>query len=145
MILFMFSFKHLIMSKRIRHSVSLAEEWETDWLKYFLCQVDTSEPLILPDKKTNPKAGSGLSLAINIPQFHMINEMPIAIGFRRIDDGDGIESTLVRHKARYHESCKRRGKRKVQEVPQSQTAALTGHQEEEETEQAQIEQTYGKH
>ena len=40
------------------------------------------------------------------------------------------------------------GKRKVQGLPQSQTAALSGHQEEEETDkskQAQIEQTYKKH
>ena len=40
------------------------------------------------------------------------------------------------------------GKRKVQGVPQSQTAALPRHQEEEETDkskQAQIEQTYEKH
>ena len=39
-----------------------------------------------------------------------------------------------------------KGKRKVQEVPQSQAAAL--HQEEEETDkpkQAQIEQTYERH
>ena len=41
-----------------------------------------------------------------------------------------------------------KGKRKVQEVPQSQTAALPRTQEEEETDkskQAQIEQTYEKH
>ena len=41
-----------------------------------------------------------------------------------------------------------KGKRKVQAVPQSQTAALPIHQEEEETDktkQAQIEQTYEKH
>ena len=41
-----------------------------------------------------------------------------------------------------------KGKRKVQGVPQSQTAALPRHQEEEETDkskQAQIEQTYEKH
>ena len=40
------------------------------------------------------------------------------------------------------------GKRKVQGVPQSQTAALPRPQEEEETDkskQAQIEQTYEKH
>ena len=40
-----------------------------------------------------------------------------------------------------------KGKRKVQGVPQSQTAALPRHQEEEETDkskQAQIEQTYEK-
>ena len=42
----------------------------------------------------------------------------------------------------------KKGKRKGQEVPQSQTAALPRHQEEEETDkakQAQIEQTYEKH
>ena len=46
--------------------------------------------------------------------------------------------------------CKelKKGKRKVQGVPQSQTAALPRPQEEEETDkskQAQIEQTYEKH
>ena len=43
---------------------------------------------------------------------------------------------------------KKTGKIKVQGVPQSQTAALPRHQEEEETDktkQAQIEQTYEKH
>ena len=43
---------------------------------------------------------------------------------------------------------KQKGKRKVQGVPQSQTAALPRHQEEEETDkskQAQIEQAYEKH
>ena len=46
------------------------------------------------------------------------------------------------------ESTKKKGKRKVQGVPQSQTAALPRPQEEEETDkskQAQIEQTYEKH
>ena len=41
----------------------------------------------------------------------------------------------------------KKSKRKVQGVPQSQTAALPRHQEEEETDktkQAQIEQTYEK-
>ena len=43
---------------------------------------------------------------------------------------------------------KKKDERKVLGVPQSQTAALPRHQEEEEldkTKQAQIEQTYGKH
>ena len=43
---------------------------------------------------------------------------------------------------------KTKGKRKVQGVPQSKTAALPKHQEEKETDktkQAQIEQTYEKH
>ena len=43
---------------------------------------------------------------------------------------------------------KKKSKRKVQGVPQSQTTALPRHQKEEETDntkQAQIEQTYEKH
>ena len=46
------------------------------------------------------------------------------------------------------EHKKKKGKRKVQGLPQSQTAALPRHQEEEETDkskQAQIDQTYEKH
>ena len=48
----------------------------------------------------------------------------------------------------FDEILQKKGKRKVQEVPQSKTAALPRHQEEEETDkskQAQIEQTYEKH
>ena len=44
--------------------------------------------------------------------------------------------------------CVKKGKRKVQGMPQSQTAALPRPQEEEETDkskQAQTEQTYEKH
>ena len=46
------------------------------------------------------------------------------------------------------EQKKKKSERKVQGVPQSQTAALPRHQEEKETDktkQAQIEQTYEKH
>ena len=60
--------------------------------------------------------------------------------FHKIQWGESIESqdTIL---------CKsnKKGKRKVQGMPQSQTAALPRHQEEEETDktkQAQIEQTY---
>ena len=55
--------------------------------------------------------------------------------------------TYVRQSRLGSETCKK-GKRKVQGVPQSQTAAHLRHQEEEETDktkQAQIEQAYEKH
>ena len=56
----------------------------------------------------------------------------------------GLPQYLV---SAYSNICKK-GKRKVQGVPQSQTAALPRPQEEEETDkskQAQTEQTYEKH
>ena len=52
----------------------------------------------------------------------------------------------IQYKIRYND--KRKGKRKVQGVPQSQTAALPRYQEEEETDktkQGQIKQMYEKH
>ena len=55
-----------------------------------------------------------------------------------------MRNTQGQHKATYE----KKAKRKFQEVPQSQAAALSRHQEEEETgktEQAQIEQMYEKH
>ena len=56
--------------------------------------------------------------------------------------GESVSSYIEIH------MVKKKGKRKDQGVPQSQTAALPRHQEEEETDkskQAQIEQTYEKH
>ena len=48
----------------------------------------------------------------------------------------------------FHITLQKKGKRKVQGVPRSQTAALTRHQEEgrgnRQTKQAQIKQTYEK-
>ena len=85
------------MSKRIRLSISPDEVFETDWSKCFLCQVDTNEALVQPDKNKSTQTVSGYtSLANNIPEFHLLSEMPIAFDIRRIDDGDGIESTLIR-------------------------------------------------
>ena len=57
-------------------------------------------------------------------------------------------STLRRKLALVMKILGRKGKRKVQGVPQSQTAALPRSQEEEKTDkskQAQTEQTYEKH
>ena len=57
-----------------------------------------------------------------------------------------VTYTLSGRRRNIHEEKK--GKRKVQGVPQSQTAALPRHQEEvktNKTKQAQIERTYEKH
>ena len=60
-----------------------------------------------------------------------------------------MHSFLSKAKITDRRHCiKKKGKRKVQGVRQSQTTALCRHREEEETDktkQAQIEQTYEKH
>ena len=42
----------------------------------------------------------------HIPEYHIMHEMPIALDICGLHDGDGIESTLVSSKARYHDSCR---------------------------------------
>ena len=61
---------------------------------------------------------------------------------------DTVDYVLRDHEGAYDSDHQKKGKKKVQGVPQSQTAALPRLQEEEETDkskQAQIEQTYEKH
>ena len=71
----------------------------TNWELCCLCQQNSSEKL------TNATSSGYLTLANNIPQFHKMNCMPILFDPKRLDDGDGIQLTLERNKARYHVPC----------------------------------------
>jgi hypothetical protein len=46
------------------------------------------------------------TLSKNISEFAKINEMPIPLDIRRIDEGDGIEAAFIKNEAQYHESCR---------------------------------------
>jgi hypothetical protein len=37
----------------------------------------------------------------NISEFAKINEMPIPLDIRRIDEGDGIEAAFIKNEAKY--------------------------------------------
>ena len=41
----------------------------------------------------------------NICEFAKINEMPFSLDIYRVHDGDGIDATLIKKDAKYHESC----------------------------------------
>ena len=59
-----------------------------------------------PQRKLH-NADSGYSnLAINIPLFYSLNQMPIDFNPARLDEGDGIEETLQKNGAQYHHSCR---------------------------------------
>ena len=45
-------------------------------------------------------------IAVNIPLFYAINEMPIVLDPARLDDGGGIEESLRTNEAQYHQSCR---------------------------------------
>ena len=45
-------------------------------------------------------------IATNVPLFHTLNEMPLVLDRARLDEGGGIEETLKKNKAQYHQSCR---------------------------------------
>ena len=44
-------------------------------------------------------------MAGNIAKFRDHDSMPMQIDLSQLDEGDGLENTLVRCKARWHKSC----------------------------------------
>ena len=44
--------------------------------------------------------------ATNFPLFHTLNEMPLVLDPATFDEGGGIEETLKKNKAQYHQSCR---------------------------------------
>lgn len=89
------------MSKRIRLSLSAQEKQSTDRSKCFICQEDKFEALKSPPKKTNLAKSGYKTLSKNISEFAKINEMPIPLDIRRLDEGDGIEVALIENEAKY--------------------------------------------
>ena len=82
---------------------------KTDWNKCCLCQEDKSdETLISPLSTFQRKQDySGYSnIATNVPLFYAVNDMPIPFNPARLDEGEGIETTLIHNKAVYHNICR---------------------------------------
>ena len=80
---------------------------KTDWTKCAICQQNKVEPLrCLADSKCSCDVGSGYkTLAGNITKFRDLDCMPIQEDLSRLDEGEGLENTFVRWKARWHKSC----------------------------------------
>ena len=82
-------------------------KWNTNWTKCCLCQEDKNEILKLPQDNPTKKDEDGYSkLATNIPLFQSLNALPINFDPTRLDEGVGIENTLRKNQANYHESCR---------------------------------------
>ena len=70
----------------------------TNWDICVLCQ-ERGGTLI------NPSAMGYASLTTNLSSLHELNNVPLNINVSRLDDGDGMEETLVTHKAKWHKAC----------------------------------------
>lgn len=97
-----------VPSNKMANSDQAPSKWKTDWSKCCLCQKEKNEDLKSPPTHypcTQEHDGYAM-IATNIPLFHAINEMPIVLDPVRLDEGGGVEETLRRNKAKYHQSCR---------------------------------------
>ena len=79
----------------------------TNWDICVLCQVVTHESLQCPLRSTKQPVDSGYaSLAEDLLRFHTLQHMPMDLHLERLDDGNGIESTLKAHGAEWHKKCR---------------------------------------
>lgn len=78
----------------------------TNWELCVLCQSETGAQLECPAKSTTSAIGNGYkSLANNIIQFQELGHIPMGINTDRIDDGNGIETTMLTNNAVWHKKC----------------------------------------
>ena len=81
----------------------------TDWKICCLCQTVTPESMQCPSegKRTDVNVGQGYStVATNLIRFNELQAMPMPIEIRRLDEGKGIEATMLEHLAKWHKFCK---------------------------------------
>ena len=87
----------------------LKSKSQTDWNKCCLCQTEKkgedlkSPPTHYSCSKDNDGCYTN---ATNIPLFQAINQLPIILDPIRLDEGGGIEETLRRNNAKYHQNCR---------------------------------------
>ena len=78
----------------------------TGWKLCVLCQMDTKRGLECPARSSKAPIGSGYkSLTEQLIQFEMQGCMPVYMYIKRLDHGDGIEATMMRHHACWHKAC----------------------------------------
>ena len=70
-----------------------------------ICQEDVEEPLTYPSKSKRKDVCSGYSsLASTLIKFNQLGQLPFHL--ERLDEGNGIEMTMINNNARYHQSCR---------------------------------------
>lgn len=93
----------------LRYPQASAQVVVTDWSKCFLCQEDSTEVLQCPAESRRGTQGAGYStIADLLMGFSAIGCLPKTLNLSRLDDGEGVEATLKKHKARWHDSCRLR-------------------------------------
>ena len=77
----------------------------TNWKLCVICQQEKGESLTCPSKSKRKDSRSGYkSLAGSLMKFSELGQLPFQL--ERLDEGCGIEMTLVANSAHYHQSCR---------------------------------------
>jgi len=79
----------------------------TNWDLCVWCQEETVEMLKSPANSARGTKGAGYkNLPDNIEAFDKINSLFGSFKMSRLDEGQHIEATVRRHKAKWHDSCR---------------------------------------
>lgn len=78
-----------------------------NWELCVICQQRTRENLQCPaDSKRKDFGASYTSFARNVKTFQDLNLMPTLFNIDQLDNGSGMEETLLKHRASWHKSCR---------------------------------------
>ena len=98
--------RHVLLEPPTPHKICKVAR-TTNWELCCLCQEDTGASLQCPVNSLRASTGSGyVSLANHLSKFAELGHVPMNIDTTRLDDEDGMEATLVRHKAWWHKACR---------------------------------------
>ena len=77
-----------------------------DWSKCLFRQKDTGKKLVCPANCADRFKGAGYkTIAEALQSFNDIDCLPEDVLLTRMDDGDGLEQTLVSRRAKFHTAC----------------------------------------
>ena len=78
----------------------------TDWDLCALCQEDTGARLLCPGDFMGETGSGYRTMAQNLLAFDQISSLPSRLNISRLDDGGGVEVTLKKHQAKWHDTCR---------------------------------------
>jgi len=92
--------KHVIVG-------SVKSDTPINWEICVICQNDTNERLKCPADSSRPDRYAGYESFTNIlPAFCDANLLTPGLNVEHLDEGDGILTTLITHRAKWHQSCR---------------------------------------
>ena len=79
---------------------------ETNWKLCLVFQEETTASLVCPVLSKCRDPGSGYTtMAANLVKFDELGKLPRTVQLQRLDEGQGVEATMVAHQAKWHKPC----------------------------------------